>query len=117
MRLIFRACPHKQYAVSESSARLVGWLRHVRQTENHTNSVQAALRRRVDFSTVRLSRAHRRRSLRLWPARTAEAVAIAGLCQLGLMRLPILELNSISKHFGAIHAVNDVSLSIEPGEV
>ena len=33
------------------------------------------------------------------------------------MRLPILELNNISKHFGAIHAVNDVSLSLEPGEV
>lgn len=31
--------------------------------------------------------------------------------------MPILELNNISKHFGAIHAVNDVSLSIEPGEV
>jgi simple sugar transport system ATP-binding protein len=29
----------------------------------------------------------------------------------------VLELNNISKHFGAIHAVNDVSLSIEPGEV
>jgi simple sugar transport system ATP-binding protein len=31
--------------------------------------------------------------------------------------VPVLELNNISKHFGAIHAVNDVSLSIEPGEV
>ena len=31
--------------------------------------------------------------------------------------MPVLELNNISKHFGAIHAVNDVSLSIEPGEV
>jgi simple sugar transport system ATP-binding protein len=29
----------------------------------------------------------------------------------------VLELNNISKHFGAIHAVNDVSFSIEPGEV
>lgn len=28
-----------------------------------------------------------------------------------------LELNNISKHFGAIHALNDVSLKIEPGEV
>src|SRR6476661_3251898 len=36
---------------------------------------------------------------------------------LGLMRLPILELNNISKHFGAIQAVNDVSFSLEPGEV
>ena len=31
--------------------------------------------------------------------------------------MPVLELSNISKHFGAIHAVNDVSLSIEPGEV
>jgi simple sugar transport system ATP-binding protein len=29
----------------------------------------------------------------------------------------ILELSNISKHFGAIHAVNDVSLALEPGEV
>jgi simple sugar transport system ATP-binding protein len=29
----------------------------------------------------------------------------------------VLELTNISKHFGAIQAVNDVSLSIEPGEV
>src|SRR6185369_9001180 len=27
------------------------------------------------------------------------------------------ELQNISKHFGAIHAVNDVSISLEPGEV
>ena len=31
--------------------------------------------------------------------------------------MAVLELNNISKHFGAIQAVNDVSLSIEPGEV
>ena len=31
--------------------------------------------------------------------------------------MPVLELNNISKHFGAIHAVSDVSLSLEPGEV
>jgi simple sugar transport system ATP-binding protein len=31
--------------------------------------------------------------------------------------VPVLELNNISKHFGAIHAVNDVSLTLEPGEV
>lgn len=31
--------------------------------------------------------------------------------------MPVLELNNISKHFGAIHAVNEVSLSLEPGEV
>jgi len=31
--------------------------------------------------------------------------------------VPVLELNNISKHFGAIHAVSDVSLSLEPGEV
>ena len=31
--------------------------------------------------------------------------------------MAILELNNISKHFGAIQAVNDISLSIEPGEV
>jgi simple sugar transport system ATP-binding protein len=29
----------------------------------------------------------------------------------------ILELSNISKHFGAIHAVSDVSLALEPGEV
>jgi simple sugar transport system ATP-binding protein len=31
--------------------------------------------------------------------------------------VPVLELTNISKHFGAIHAVNDVSLALEPGEV
>jgi simple sugar transport system ATP-binding protein len=31
--------------------------------------------------------------------------------------MPVLELQNISKHFGAIHALNDVSLAIEPGEV
>ena len=31
--------------------------------------------------------------------------------------MAVLELTNISKHFGAIHAVNDVSFSIEPGEV
>jgi simple sugar transport system ATP-binding protein len=29
----------------------------------------------------------------------------------------VLELTNVSKHFGAIHALNDVSVSIEPGEV
>jgi len=29
----------------------------------------------------------------------------------------VLELQNISKHFGAIHAVSDVTLSLEPGEV
>ncbi len=31
--------------------------------------------------------------------------------------MAVLELTNISKHFGAIHAVNDVSFAIEPGEV
>jgi simple sugar transport system ATP-binding protein len=31
--------------------------------------------------------------------------------------MPVLELRSISKNFGAIQAVSDVSLTIEPGEV
>jgi simple sugar transport system ATP-binding protein len=31
--------------------------------------------------------------------------------------MPVLELTNISKHFGAIHALNDVSLTLEPGEV
>ena len=31
--------------------------------------------------------------------------------------MPLLELHSISKHFGAIHALNEVSLSLEAGEV
>ncbi len=32
-------------------------------------------------------------------------------------RVPVLELENISKHFGAIQAVNDVSFSLEAGEV
>jgi len=32
-------------------------------------------------------------------------------------RVALLELNGISKHFGAIQAVNDISLSLEAGEV
>ena len=31
--------------------------------------------------------------------------------------MPILELENISKHFGGIHALDDVSLNLEPGEV
>lgn len=31
--------------------------------------------------------------------------------------MAVLELNNISRHFGAIHAVNDVSFAIEAGEV
>ncbi len=31
--------------------------------------------------------------------------------------MPVLELRNISKHFGAINAVNDVSFAIEPGQV
>jgi simple sugar transport system ATP-binding protein len=31
--------------------------------------------------------------------------------------VPILEMSNVSKHFGAIQAVNDVSLALEPGEV
>ncbi len=31
--------------------------------------------------------------------------------------MPVLELRSVVKHFGAIHALNGVDLSIEPGEV
>ena len=31
--------------------------------------------------------------------------------------MAVLELTNISKHFGAIHAVSDVSFAIEPGEV
>jgi simple sugar transport system ATP-binding protein len=31
--------------------------------------------------------------------------------------LAVLELNNISRHFGAIHAVNDVSFALEAGEV
>ena len=31
--------------------------------------------------------------------------------------MAVLELSSISKHFGAIHAVNDVNLSLEAGQV
>jgi simple sugar transport system ATP-binding protein len=32
-------------------------------------------------------------------------------------RVAVLELNNITKHFGAITAVNDVSFNLEPGEV
>jgi len=35
----------------------------------------------------------------------------------GIRLVAVLELTNISKHFGAIQAVNDVSLSIEPGQV
>ena len=31
--------------------------------------------------------------------------------------MPVLELEHISKHFGAIQAVSDVSFALEPGEV
>ncbi len=31
--------------------------------------------------------------------------------------MALLELKNVSKHFGAIHALNDVSLSLEPGQV
>ena len=31
--------------------------------------------------------------------------------------MPVLELKNISKHFGAIHALNEVSLTLEPAEV
>ena len=31
--------------------------------------------------------------------------------------MPILELQSVSKHFGAIHALNEVDLTLESGEV
>jgi simple sugar transport system ATP-binding protein len=31
--------------------------------------------------------------------------------------LPILELHAVSKHFGAIHALNEVDMTLEPGEV
>jgi simple sugar transport system ATP-binding protein len=34
-----------------------------------------------------------------------------------LAPMALLELDNISKHFGAIHALNDVSLNLEPGEV
>ena len=30
--------------------------------------------------------------------------------------MALLELKNVSKHFGAIHALNDVSLSLEPGQ-
>ena len=31
--------------------------------------------------------------------------------------MPILELQSVSKHFGAIHALNEVDMTLESGEV
>ena len=31
--------------------------------------------------------------------------------------MPILELNAVSKHFGAIHALNEVDMTLEAGEV
>ena len=31
--------------------------------------------------------------------------------------MALLELKNVSKHFGAIHALNDVSMSLQPGEV
>jgi simple sugar transport system ATP-binding protein len=44
------------------------------------------------------------------PATTNDAEREAG-------RVALLELSGISKHFGAIQAVNDISLSLEAGEV
>ena len=35
----------------------------------------------------------------------------------GEQAVPVLELRNIVKHFGAIHALNDVDLHVEPGEV
>lgn len=51
--------------------------------------------------------------------RDAKAAACFGhAADMGRQRLvAVLELTNISKHFGAIQAVNDVSLSIEPGQV
>src|ERR671925_102527 len=31
--------------------------------------------------------------------------------------MALLELKNVSKHFGAIHALNEVSLSLEPGQI
>ena len=31
--------------------------------------------------------------------------------------MALLEIRNIAKHFGAIHAVSDVSFSVEPGEI
>ena len=31
--------------------------------------------------------------------------------------MPILELNAVSKYFGAIHALNEVDMALEAGEV
>lgn len=31
--------------------------------------------------------------------------------------MPLLEINNVAKHFGAIHAVSDVSFCVDPGEV
>jgi simple sugar transport system ATP-binding protein len=42
----------------------------------------------------------------------------AGACgEGGRAGMPILELTNISKHFGAIHALDDVSVALEPGQV
>src|SRR5262249_55183225 len=35
----------------------------------------------------------------------------------GKSGMALLELRNVSKHFGAIHALNDVSLTLEPGQV
>ena len=44
---------------------------------------------------------------------TRIAATVAG----GTSGMALLELKNVSKHFGAIHALNDVSLSLEPGQV
>jgi simple sugar transport system ATP-binding protein len=46
-----------------------------------------------------------------------KSIATAGVRNRRQKRVVVLELTNISKHFGAIQAVNDVSLAIEPGEV
>src|SRR5215210_7883539 len=50
---------------------------------------------------------------------SAPNCTICGDCRnpVGGYQVPILELQNISKHFGAIHALNDVTLSLDPGQV
>jgi simple sugar transport system ATP-binding protein len=51
------------------------------------------------------------------PDRAVPGIEHAGRVKGAVSKVPILELKNITKNFGAIQAVNDVSVSLEAGEV
>jgi simple sugar transport system ATP-binding protein len=65
------------------------------------------------FARDKYSRAHRQR---LTDRERCNSMPVAVTLK-AKAEMPLLELKNISKHFGAIHALNDVTLSLEPGQV